>query len=330
MTIYFIRGVNDLSQVQVDLDSKGKFVPILDGSCNVYGKLPINRDRVNSIILCGKSVSQRGVRFKNKPSLFFNQISDPDSHSGALERCVKLCEQIDSPVINHPANIQQTTRDGVAILLQGIPGVVMPRTFRFRPVSPQDALQFAKSSGVELPFIIRISGDHNGRSMVRVSDSLKLDALHALPFDGRDYYLTEYVDYKDNSGHYHKQRLVVIDGQVILRHAIFNKDWIVHGSNRDYMTDYESWEDYLKRTKKIEKEVLPKLAPAIEEIHRRLGLDYFGIDCCIGEDGEMLIFEANANMNILYNGFPELDPLVNQIKSRIVLMMEQRCGEKIS
>ncbi len=47
-----------------------------------------------------------------------------------------------------------------------------------------------------------------------------------------------------------------------------------------------------------------ELANKIRVIADRLKLDYFGIDCNLDEDGNMLIFEANANMNILINTQP--------------------------
>jgi glutathione synthase/RimK-type ligase-like ATP-grasp enzyme len=47
-------------------------------------------------------------------------------------------------------------------------------------------------------------------------------------------------------------------------------------------------------------EALPQLRPAIDEITSRLKLEYYGIDCNLRPDGQMLIFEANANMNNLH------------------------------
>ncbi|HEX6613512.1 MAG TPA: hypothetical protein VF022_06600, partial [Rhodanobacteraceae bacterium] len=49
----------------------------------------------------------------------------------------------------------------------------------------------------------------------------------------------------------------------------------------------------------------PQLLPAIEErvaaIGDALGLDYFGIDCNLRPDGDLLAFEANPLMDILHN-----------------------------
>ena len=37
----------------------------------------------------------------------------------------------------------------------------------------------------------------------------------------------------------------------------------------------------------------------IDAIYDRIGLDYFGIDCAVRSDGSLVIFEVNANMDIL-------------------------------
>ena len=54
----------------------------------------------------------------------------------------------------------------------------------------------------------------------------------------------------------------------------------------------------------FDREWKPRLLPIFREIGARLGLDYFGVDCNIDETGRVLLFEANACMNILANTSP--------------------------
>ena len=42
--------------------------------------------------------------------------------------------------------------------------------------------------------------------------------------------------------------------------------------------------------------IRPGLSTAIEALSVRIGLDYFGIDGAINEDGQLVLFEANAAM----------------------------------
>jgi len=329
MAILFVSGVNDLSTVGVQLDGNEKLAYIINGNCSVYGKLPLKKGIAAELVLFGKGVRQRSVNFATNPSLIFNQIADADTHRGALERCAELCAQMPSPVINRPERIMQTTRDRVSVLLQGIPGVIMPRTVRFQPTSPEDVFERAASEKIDFPFIVRVAGDHAGKSMVLINGVADHKFLHVFPFDGRDFYLTEYVDYQDEAGLYHKQRFVVVDGEPVLRHTLFNSDWKIHGSSRAFMHERESWEDSLARMHRIDTELIPEFRSVFREISKRLQLEYFGVDCNIRPNGEVLIFEANANMNVLFNPYPEMNDRLNMIQARIHAMLVRHSGEQL-
>lgn len=329
MAILFVFGINDNSRIHAMINDKGKFANVYDGNCFIHGQLPLKKGIESWVLLFGKGVKQRCLDFTRKPSLIFNEISDADTHRGALERCMELCSQVDTAVINHPEKILRTSRDRVSELLQGIPGVTMPKTVRFKPRSPDDVFEAAQSENFDLPFIVRMAGDHGGKSMIRVNSLEDYQALHVYPFDGRDFYLTEYVDCKDNEGFYHRQRLVVIDGEPVLRGSLYDNHWMVHGASRSFMLERETWEEDRVRSSMHETEVIPKLNTAIKEITKRLELEIFGIDCSLSPTGEMLIFEANANMNFLTNDHPQMNRRMDMIKSRIHVMLARHSGEEV-
>ena len=329
MGILFVSGVNDLSTMGVRVDENNQFIYVVDGSCLVHGRIPLKKGIGGALMIFGKGVKQRKISFVEIPSLIFNQISDPDTHRGALERCAELCAETPCPVINQPKRIMQTTRDGISELLQGIPGVIMPRTVRFQPGSPAGIFAHAESEKIDFPFIVRLAGDHGGKNMVLVEGPEDRDSLHAFPFDGRDFYLTEFVDYKGEAGLYHKQRIVVIDGEPVLRHSLFSEQWKIHASSRKFMLTRESWAADRRRLHWLETEVMPKLLPAIREISDRLKLEYFGIDCRMRPNGEMLIFEVNANMNILYNAYPEMNDRIKLIQQKTQAMLARHSGEAV-
>ncbi|MCU0990836.1 MAG: hypothetical protein MUE63_15020 [Xanthomonadales bacterium] len=120
MPILFISGVNDRSLMGVDLDERGNLVHLMDGNCSVHHRLPLKQGVDLQMVLFGKGVKQRGIEFRTPPSLIFNQIADADTHRGALERCIELCDQVNTTVINHPRHVLQTGRERVAAALQGI------------------------------------------------------------------------------------------------------------------------------------------------------------------------------------------------------------------
>lgn len=326
MPILFVNGVNDQSLMKVRLDEQGKLAFAYDGTCGVREKLTLPPAAAQALMLFGRNVVQHGIRLEEKPSLIFNQISDPDTHTGALERCVQLCDKAGVPVINHPSAVLRTTRDRVSETLQGITGVTVPRSIRFTPKSPADVLATAEKQGFDFPVIVREAGAHGGTRTTRIQDRRDRDSMYVHRFDGRAFYLSEFVDCSDREGHYHKQRLVHIDGEVLLRHMMYGKHWSVHADSRDYMHSRETWEEHLEKVRRFEEGMLPRVRPAVEEIAKRLELEYFGIDCSIGADGTMLLFEANANMNILFNKYSPLDGLIEQTKRTIVEMLERRSG----
>lgn len=329
MAILFVSGINDLSKIGVTLDKKGKLVHLMDGNCSIHGRIPLKKGLAVSLVLFGKGVKQRGVSFTSKPSLIFNQIADADSHRGALERCVELCTQVRTPVVNPPDKVLRTSRDRVSVLLQGIPGVTMPRTVRFNPASPGEVFERAEAENFDWPFIVRIAGDHGGKSMIRVTGREDYPALHVYPFDGRDFYLTEYADSRDSAGFYQRQRLVVIDGEPLLRGSLYDSEWKVHGASRLFMMGRESWEDDRIRSEMLETRVIPGLKAAIQEITKRLKLEVYGIDCSLNPGGKMLIFEANANMNILTNDHPQMNARMDMIKDKIHELLSRHSGEEV-
>ena len=194
MAILFVSGVNDLSSIGVTLDERNQPAYLYDGNCYIHGRLPLKKGIDAYLTLFGVGVQQRGFTFSETPSLIVNQIADADTHHGSLSRCIELCSQVNSPVINRPEHILQTARDRVSESLQGISGVTMPRTVRFKPLSPEDVFVRAEAEKFGWPFIVRLAGLHGGKSMIRVSGPEDYSSLHVFPFDGRDFYLTEYVD----------------------------------------------------------------------------------------------------------------------------------------
>jgi glutathione synthase/RimK-type ligase-like ATP-grasp enzyme len=329
MTILFVRGVADDCMIGATIGDGGQISYSMDGNTSFDERLRVKEGVAAYVTLFGKSVRQHPFSFTERPTLVVNQISNADQNHGALERCVELCKQLDSPVVNRPENVLKTTRDAASALLQGIDGVTMPKTLRFQPVSPADVLTYAESQGFDFPFIVRVAGEHGGKSMVLVNGREDHDSLHVFPFDGRDFYLTEFIDFRDDSGFYHKHRIVVIDGEPILRHAMYDPDWKVHSDSRKFMIARESWDEDRKRMLWLNSEVLPRFIPAIGEITARFGLEYYGIDCHMEPDGNLVIFEANPCMNILYNPYPAMNHIVLAVQKRIGAMLAKYSGENL-
>lgn len=301
MSILFVDGISDEGTAKaLGINADGRVVYDIGGNSNVRNKIDLAGTVVRSIILLGGRLKQPPVDVPRNVSLIFNQISDADSHVRALERCRVLCDRLPGvPVINHPDAILKNTRDNVYRLLEDVPGVTIPKTVRFSPSSPEEVLRAIESEGIGYPAIFRMAGKHNARTTLRIEGPGDTVKLHAFPLDGRDYYLTSFMDYRDEHGIYYTQRIAMIGGEPYLRHQFYSDHWSVNSSAREFIFAHPELGDPVELADRFEERLLPAAEPALREIARRLELDWFGIDCNISAEGQVLVFEANANMNIL-------------------------------
>jgi glutathione synthase/RimK-type ligase-like ATP-grasp enzyme len=228
------------------------------------------------------------------------------------------------PVINHPSKILQTSRDSIYRMLHDIPGLTVPETIRLTPRSPEDVVTEIDRAGLAFPVIVRLAGSHGGTSSILITGRSDLDRLHVYPFDGSDFYLTRFVDYVNDDGYYRKYRIVVIDGVPLYRHHMVDRKWMIHASSRGFMEENSFlMEESHARQKAFNEQTLPMIRPAIDEITRRLQLQYYGIDCNIDELGNILIFEVNANMNILRNNYQPLEEQIQRIRQHILKLLDK-------
>jgi glutathione synthase/RimK-type ligase-like ATP-grasp enzyme len=325
MSYLFIRGVNDENLIEPILRSGGEVGYRIDGSTSIYRQMDFPDQVVEWVLIFGDKVKQDSIRYRHKPTIVFNEIADADSHAGALRRCEAFCAHLGVPVINHPRHVRHTTREAISTMLQGIAGVTMPRTIRCSPRSPDEIYALIKREQLAYPVIVRLAGRHGGTSSILVRSSRDRDKLHIYPFDGRAFYLTEFADYRSSDGLYRKYRLVVVDGKLLFRHFLVSKNWMVHASSVQFAKANPAlWSERMQRIASFEQVVAPKIDPAIQVITSRVKLDYFGIDCSVDDEGRILIFEVNANMNVLHNPTGESTAVVNEIKAAIAQMLAER------
>jgi len=319
-----LQGLDDKNEVLFYPGDAGKMRRGMRGSITTVPLIGLEDVEIKSRMFFGDKVRQPRYKIPPDARLIFNEITEPDSHGIALQRAVDFCERAGLPVINHPAAIRKWTRDGVARALRSVPNLAMPLTLRLQPSSPREVLEFAGESGIGYPFIFRVAGDHVGRSMALVRDVEDEGPLHRCAFDGRAFYLTEFVDARDEKGLYRKHRVVMVDGQPHLEDSLVNEYWNVHrDESRQYLAGHPELgreTDFLEALE----DQLPRLTPTLGEIARIIDLDFFGIDFHVCPDGKLLIYEANANMNIGKLQPPELDPWVNRTRAALREMVEKR------
>ena len=142
--------------------------------------------------------------------------------------------------------------------------------------------------------------------------------------DGRDYYLTQFIEY-DEDGLYKKYRLIIVDGKVYLRHVKISERWMVH--HKSQINNPEQQQEISAKRFTENKEAIQQI---VTKIYDCLKLDYFGIDCYIDKDMNVLVFEINPNMGVFFQAKGDIfSQNVDEIRNAIIKMIGSRIVNKV-
>ncbi len=319
--VLFTKGIADDGKVKVASIREGHLVYSPGGSTNIYNNL--STDKFEKSIVALDTLRHHSVNLA-KYDLIFNQISDPDTHKKVLRKLEFLLERSKKTVYccNEPKKILKTSRDTVYSLLKDIPNLIIPKTVKLIPKTPQDVENAIVKNQFTFPVLFRQAGDHGGISTILIN-SLGEIATKMYPFalDGREYYLTQFVDYRQQDI-YKKFRLLIVDGEVYLRHVIFSDHWMIHSRSREFMKNNLQYNDMeIEILETFDELVKPLIQQTIIKIHEILQLEYFGMDCHIDQDGKIILFELNANMNVLIDKNTRMEKYIQKIQNAIVQML---------
>jgi glutathione synthase/RimK-type ligase-like ATP-grasp enzyme len=226
-----------------------------------------------------------------------NYIADPDLCGQALAVASNAARTLDRAWFNHPDQIKKTTRDQISLALQGIPGVDTPKVIRSRPTVLSDVLKDIDAGDLTYPVLVRSAGQHGGQTLVRLDGPSPEQVLATSLGFATDLYITEFRDFADADGLYRRYRFVVVGGKPYIKSILAGRNWNLHAADRVWNDVTIAQErDIIER---FDEHLRPELEQRITEIYRRVGLDYFGIDCALNAAGDLVIFEVNATMNML-------------------------------
>jgi glutathione synthase/RimK-type ligase-like ATP-grasp enzyme len=247
--------------------------------------------------------------------LVINLVSDADQTEALLPLAAELVDQFGLPVVNHPRQVQQTTRDAVATLLQGIPGCRIPRALRLKAGAECSEAALKTMLPFASPVLARPVGTHGGDDFEKVEDLAALSAFLSQRAD-HDHYLIEYIDYISADGHFRKYRFIFIDDQILPYHLCIGHDWKLHHVNTDMA--HQPWMQQEEAAFLNDPTAVfgPAQMQALHAIRERVALDYCGIDCGLDASGNVVVFEVNASMLVhtRNEGFTYKDPAVRRIK----------------
>lgn len=265
------------------------------GNSDIYKLLPdgLAFDQLN---LSRQFLNQPGRADPARYECVLNLVTDPDQHPQTLERLRKLLRGHRGRVINRPEAVLRTTRDQVAKRLAGIAGLRVPRAIRLHNPNPGAATTAVERAGLQFPLIVRLAGTHTGKIVGVVHSPDELEVAGVGP---GQFILTEYVDFGSADGLYRKYRLWSFGGVAIFRHMIAAENWNVHVRMREEFMAHRPGliaeeMQLLERPDGAFPDVVHQVFAAVQE---RMGLDFFGMDFGIDQQGQAVLFEANATMS---------------------------------
>lgn len=263
--------------------------------------------------------------------VLLNTIADVDLEGTSL---AALGEYLNSretaPLINKPEAVMETARDRNAVRFRGIDGLIFPRTerVRFKRASPDEVSTTLGDLGFAYPVLIRRVGTQTGRSFARLERRADLDAYVGRQLSGT-FFVIVYREILWSGKLFRKLRLFHIDGTFFPVVCHLDKVWSVHGGNRKEMMRgnevlmaeerrfLTNWRDY----------VGPRNVTCLETVASLVGLDFFGIDFTIDEDGAIFIYELNPAMRHSFEhgrNFPYKLPYDHAISDAFETMILKR------
>ena len=240
--------------------------------------------------------------------LAFVLLAEADANRPSLDRLAACAARWPRPVLNRPGFIARLTRDGVCALLAGAPGVRIPVTAR---IDRRDLARLAAGEAAPariardcpFPVILRPVGSHAGEALEKIADPGAVGAyLAARP--QAEFFLASFVDYRSADGLFRKYRIAVVDSRAYAVHLAISSHWMIHYLNADMIDNPRNRAEEAEFMAHFDRGFGARHAVALAEITRRVGLDYFQIDCGETPDGRLLIFEI-GNAMIVHAMDPE-------------------------
>lgn len=289
-----------------------------------------------------------GVDDLPQVDLVFNNMASGERMSapGRLEQAEALIDRIGRPVINHPRATAQMTRQKVADLLEGIPGLKVPRIERYwRDMDRFGDIEASIASAFAYPVIIRhVAADQSSKSLLSDEKTAHLvrdrGELHDFlgKVDWPQFYAIEYVDLRKSDGNFRKLRAAFFPDEIVIVSGAHYEEWMVGGwravaEGRAFYEAFPHLIDEMNRTLLEPEAILgPQITPVLEAIRKRVPLDVFGMDFDVDGAGEIVLFEAGATMNfhprrnpLAHHRFPEQP--ARRIDDAFRRLVRRRAGE---
>lgn len=231
------------------------------------------------------------AQLRNLPAydVVFNAMGDPDITGDVSKPLQAFLAANRKPVLNPPDRVALTARHRLPALLSGLEGVRIPWVQRLSTSS-----DWPEPEPGDWPLLVRPVDTHGGVGLERLESDSALAAYRERQAGA--VYLSPFVDYRSNDGFFRKYRMIFVDREPFPYHLAISDNWLVHYYRTDMMSAPGKQAEELAYLENPRAVLGEKGYRAIEEIGRRLDVDYGGVDFALMPDGGILVFEANTTM----------------------------------
>lgn len=257
--------------------------------------------------------------------------SDSEECREALALIEKAAPRWPRPILNRPELIGNLDRDKLYRLLADIPGLDIPVTAHATRAQlsalAQGQIACKDITGeLHFPMIARPRGTHAGVGLAKLDDAPAL-AAYLAERQEQDFFVARFVNYAGPDGLYRKIRLTMVDGKPYACHMAIADRWDIW-----YLNAYMAFSEEKRAEEAIfmqdfDRAFAARHKNALDEMSRRVGLDYFIVDCAENRNGELLVFEAD-NTAVVHNMdspvvFPYKPPQMRKIFAAFTAMLSR-------
>lgn len=257
--------------------------------------------------------------------------SDSDECRKTLSLIAKAAPRWPRPLLNHPNRIANLDRDKLHRLLAAIPGLEIPETVHATRIQllalSEGRIACSDIAGeLRFPMIARPRGTHAGVGLAKLDDAAAL-AGYLAERQEHDFFVARFVDYSSPDGLFRKYRLAIVEGVPFAVHMAIAERWDIWYLNAYMAFSAEKRAEEAAFMRDFDTAFGARHGAALAEMSKRIGLDYFTVDCAENKNGELLIFEAD-NTAVVHNMdspevFPYKQPQMKKIFAAFTAMLSR-------
>jgi biotin carboxylase len=233
----------------------------------------------------------RRVAEQARGEVLVNLICDAEIQRRALQQVERFGLETQLPLVNPPWAVAATTRPLIARRLAHQAKVRAPMCTSW-PGGAQPLAAHIEAHGHTYPVLLRPPGRHGSDGLVRADDPDEV-AAHAAKLPACS--VTDFVDFRSGDGLWRKYRMVCAGDRLFRRHMLADEHWNLTAHARDFMQEHpqlvaeeQKWlaKPVTLRNGSVEQRVMHQF--------RALQLDFGAVDYALRPNGELVVFEINA------------------------------------